>query len=249
MKIVGIIQARMGSSRLPGKVLMPILGKPMLGHVMERLGRCSTITEVVIATTTDPRDRVLCEFAEKNGYLCGVGPEEDVLGRYYKVAKKRGADVVLRLTSDCPLIDPGTTDAVVRRHLAAGNNDMTSNVFTRTYPRGLDTEALSMECLERVNREALDPVYREHVTNFIHDHPEQFKIESIEEPEDHSRHRWCVDTEEDLELVRRIYEGLYPGNAAFGWRDVLRFVESRPGLETVNAHVRQSKIFKRKTRA
>jgi spore coat polysaccharide biosynthesis protein SpsF len=221
----------------------------MLQHIVERLERCSTIDEIVIATSTGPGDRVLCDFAVRQGYLFGVGSEEDVLGRYHKVAREREADVVLRLTGDCPLIDPETTDAVVRRHLAAGSNDMTSNVFTRTFPRGLDTEALSMECLDRLNREALDAIYREHVTNYIHDHPEKFKIENVCEPVDRSDLRWCVDTEDDLELVRRVYEGLYPGNEFFGMKDALRFVESHPELKTLNAHVRQAKIFRLKTRA
>jgi len=249
MKVVGIVQTRMGSSRLPGKVLKPVLNVPILERTMERLLRVKKLDEVVIATTEDPRDEVICDFAKEKGYLWGRGSEEDVLGRYYKVAKERNADHVVRLTSDCPLIDPELTDLVISRHLASSGNDMTSNVFTRTYPRGFDTEVLSMACLERLEREAQDSIYREHVTNFIHDFPEKFQIENVSQEKDWTYLRLCVDTEEDLELITQVYKELLPSNSRFGYREIYDLFLRLPELQKINAETEQSKIFHLKNRA
>lgn len=245
-KVVGIIQTRMGSSRLPGKVLKPILNVPLLKHMMARLARCRALDEVVIATTEEPQDQVIIDFARENDYLYGIGPEEDVLGRYHKVALERKADHVVRLTSDCPLIDPEVTDRVVELHLQSEKNDLTSNVFFRSYPRGLDTEILTLPCLERVLSETDDPLYREHVTNYIHDFPEKFVVENVAMDEDLSHLRWTVDTEKDLEFVRRVYEVLYPKNPHFGYRDVLSYLNENPECMAINAEVPQTKIFRRK---
>jgi len=249
VKVVGIVQTRMGSSRLPGKVLKPVLGISILEHAIERLLRSKKLDEVVIATTEDPRDQVICDFAESKGYLWGRGSEEDVLGRYYKIAKERNADHVVRLTSDCPLIDPELTDLVISRHLASDNNDMTSNVFTRTYPRGFDTEVLSMECFERLEGEAKDSIYREHVTNFIHDFPEKFQIENVSQEIDWTHVRLCVDTEEDLELITQVYEELFTSNPRFGHREIYELFNRKPELQKINAEIEQSKIFHLKNRA
>jgi len=249
LKVVAIIQTRMGSSRLPGKVLKPILGVPMLERVMSRIQCCRTLDEFVIATTEQPKDDVICDFAEKKGYLWGRGSEEDVLGRYYKVAKERNADHVVRLTSDCPLIDPDITDLVINRHLNSKNNDLTSNVFTRTFPRGFDTEVLSIECFERLEREAKDLIYREHVTNFIHDFPEKFQIENVSQERDWTHLRLCVDTEEDLTLITKIYEELFPSNPRFGHREIYDLFNRKPELQKINAGIEQAKIFNVKNRA
>lgn len=247
MKAVGIIQARMGSHRLPGKVLKPIVGVPMLKHMMMRLDRCQSLDEVVIATTDQPQDQVLCDFAETNGYLVGKGSESDVLGRYYKVAKERKADVVIRLTADCPLIDSEVTDRVVKRHLDSKTNDITSNVLQLSYPNGFDTEALSFSCLERVHQGTQDPLYREHVTNYIHDYPEKFIMENVRSDEDRSYLRLCVDTDEDFDLIRCIYEALYPQNSNFGHREIYAFLDKNPELLKMNSKVQQTKILKRQT--
>jgi len=247
LKVVGIVQARMGSSRLPGKVMKPIVGVPMLGRVMERLSRCTMLGEIVIAIPDHPRDRVICDFAKKKGYLWGIGPEEDVLGRYYKVAKQRKADAVVRLTADCPLIDPKIVDRVVARHLSLKKRiDMTSNVLKRTFPRGMGAEVLSMDCLERLQEETKDPLYREHVTNYIHDFPEKFRTESIKNFSDYSHLRLCVDTDADLKLVRRIYHALYASNPNFGVEEIYKLFERESELHEINASVRQANIFRRK---
>lgn len=249
MKVVGVVQARMGSSRLPGKIMRQVLGVPLLEWCMERLRRCKTLDEVVIATTRHPRDETICDFARVKKYLFTRGSEEDVLGRYYAAALERNADVVIRLTSDCPLIDPEITDRVIRRHLESKVNDVTSNVYTRTFPRGFDTEALSIRCLKTIHDIALDPIYREHVTNYIHDFPEKFRIENIENNRDRSDLRLCVDTAEDLALVEKVYEELYPLNHHFGHREIYELFERRPELRNINAHIQQAKIFRRKNRA
>lgn len=249
MKIVGIVQTRMGSSRLPGKVLKPVLGTPVLEWCMERLLRCKNIAEVVIATTEHPRDEAICDFAKQKGYLYSRGSEQDVLERYWKAANERDAEAIVRLTSDCPLIDPEITDRVVARHLESPENDLTSNVFTRTFPRGFDTEVLSMGCLDRIHRDVHEPIYREHVTNYIHDYPEKFRIAEIRNPEDLSYLRLCVDTEEDLALIRKVFEELFPLNAHFGYREIYELFGRKPELRQINAQIQQAKIFKRKNRA
>ncbi len=248
MKTVAIIQARMGSTRLPGKVLKPILGIPSLEHMMKRVARCKTLDEAVIATTTQPKDDVLCEFAKDKGFLFGRGSEQDVLDRYYEIAKETKAEVVVRMTSDCPLIDPEVSDRVIKRHLDAKTNDMTSNAFRKlTFPNGFDIEVLSFACLERIHKATQDPLYREHVTNFIHDYPENFVIESVEGEEDHSDLRLCVDTDEDFRLVTLIYEALYPKNPDFGYVEIYELFKKQPELKDINAEVRQTKILKRQT--
>lgn len=249
MKVVGVVQTRMGSSRLPGKVLMPVMGIPVLEWCMERLLCCKLIQEVVIATTEHPRDEVICDFAKRKGYLYSRGSEEDVLGRYWKAATERGAEAVVRLTSDCPLIDPEITDRVVSRYLESPDSDLTSNVFTRTFPRGFDTEVLSMDCLDRIHKEVREPIYREHVTNYIHDFPEKFRIAEIRNTEDLSCLRLCVDTDDDLALIRKVFEELFPLNPHFGHREIYELFRRKPELQKINAQIQQAKIFKRKNRA
>lgn len=249
MKVVAVVQTRMGSSRFPGKVMQPILGLPMIERMMLRLSRCQKLNEIVIATTLSDQDQTIFDFAEQKGYLIFRGSEEDVLGRYYHAAWERKADAVVRLTSDCPLIDPEITDTVVARHLASCDNDLTSNVFTRTFPRGFDTEVLSFSCLKRIHEATRDPLYREHVTNYIHDFPERFRIENVNGEEDFSHLRLCVDTEADLKLINAVYEKLLPVNPNFGAKEIYTLFRAHPKLGDVNAHIQQTKIFRHKNRA
>ncbi len=245
MKAVGIIQARMGSTRLPGKVLKTILGVPMLQLMMERLAQCKELDEVVIATSVLPQDDCIYEFAKKRGYLVGRGSENDVLGRYYQVAKERKADIIARMTGDCPLIDPEITDSVVKRQrLSRNKNDLTSNVLLRTYPRGFDTEVMSFACLERVIGETEDPLYREHVTNYMYDFPAKFVMESVTQADDDSDLRLTVDTEADFELVKLVFEALHPANPRFRFKDIKLFLDENPALKTMNAYIKQTKIFR-----
>lgn len=240
MKTVAVIQARMGSTRLPGKVLMPLLGAPMLTRVVERTRRAMTVDEVVVATTTHPADDVIAAIGGEHAWPVVRGSEMDLLDRYVAAARAHDADVIVRITSDCPLVDPELVDAVVRR-LAADAADYASDTLPpRTVALGLDVEAMTRATLERADAEDQDPTWREHVTPYIYRHPERFRLTGVALPEDLSGYRWCVDTADDLEVVRRIYEAL--GTDRFGWRDVLEVVRANPDWALLNAHVQQRTV-------
>ena len=238
MKRVLILQARMTSTRLPGKVLMDVAGRPMLAQQLRRLTRCRNIDEIVVATTVNSTDDVVAEVARAEGARCFRGSEHDVLQRYVGAAEDADADVIVRVTADCPLIDPAETDRVVESLVAAPDGcDYASNVVRRTYPKGLDTEAMFMDTLRRVHRLAQSTVNREHVTSYIVENPDRFLIKSVEDFENNSNLRWTVDWPEDLELVRRIYD-LVELNAAYRpYRNVLASVRANPELMALNAHL------------
>jgi len=241
MKVVGIVQARMGSSRLPGKVLRPLAGEPMLARVVSRLSRAGSIDEVVVATSDHFRERPIVELCRARHWSFFRGSEHDVLDRHYCAAIAHKADVVVRVTSDCPLIDPEIVDAVVSALLANPASDAASNVIPhRTFPRGLDAEAVRVTALERAWREDTNPAWREHVTQYIHRRPELFRITSVTNGEDLSELRWTVDTTEDLELLRRIY-GHFPDDR-FAWRDVLSLLERHPDWLELNRHIEQKRV-------
>jgi spore coat polysaccharide biosynthesis protein SpsF len=240
MKIVAIVQARMGSSRLPRKVLKDLGGATVLDRVLNRLGRSRLIQESVVATTIEPADDAIVEHCERTGRKVFRGSEQDVLDRYYQAAKYVNADVVVRITSDCPVIDPEVTDGTIRAFLDR-HSDYASNVLVRTYPRGLDTEVMTVQALERAWRESNKPHQREHVTPYIYENPSEFKLHGIENDTDCSRHRWTVDTPEDLELLRAIYER-FGGRDDFGWREVLKLVESDPSLAEINRNIVQKAV-------
>lgn len=243
-KTVAIVQARMGSSRLPGKVLMDVEGRTVLAHCLGRVQRIPGVDQVVVATTRSPRDDAVMAAAERLG--CGVfrGNEDDVLSRYLGAAERFEADIVVRITSDCPLIDPQVSGRVVSGLLQSLDSDQPAdycaNALTRTYPRGLDTEALTLAALERAGRNAKPGREREHVTLHIYEHPQDFRILSVKGEVDHSRHRWTVDTDDDLRLVREIFARL-GGDRLFGLEEVLSLLEREPALAAINAHVEQKK--------
>jgi len=239
--IVTIVQARMGSTRLPGKVFKEIAGKPMLWHVFDRLSRCDTVCKRVLATTTAKKDDVLQEFAERQNVHFFRGSEEDVLSRYYEAAKEFNAQHVVRLTSDCPLIDPKIVDTVISEHLES-KADYTSNcTIKRTFPRGLDTEVFTFNALERAFKEAKEPPQREHVTPYIWENSEKFKLHSVEALPALRRPdlRLTVDTKEDLELVREIYSRLYKPGEIFSAGEVVSLLDEHPELVEINSDVRQ----------
>jgi spore coat polysaccharide biosynthesis protein SpsF len=237
MRITAIIQARMGSSRLPGKVLHDVEGHTMLARVCRRTARATLVNELVVATTTAYRDDAIAGECRKLGVACFRGSEDDVLERYRAAAEAHGADAVVRITADCPLIDAELIDDVVRAVLRHWP-DYAANVLCRTYPRGLDVEMATRTALERAAREATEPYQRIHVMPYFYQHPERFRLRSITGDEDQSTHRWTVDSPEDLELVRKIYRRLGGGDA-FSWREVLRLVEREPALVALNQNVRQ----------
>ena len=237
MRIVAIIQARMGSTRLPGKTLEKIAGMTMLERVVRRTAASRLISEVTVATTVSPHDDVIYDASSGIGCRCFRGSEQDVLDRYLRAADEFESEIVVRITSDCPLIDAAVVDRVITAFLDEAP-DYASNTLERTYPRGLDTEVLSRAALERAWREADQPYQREHVTPFIWQQPSLFRLLSVTDIEDHSRHRWTVDTIDDLRFVRSIYER-WPNREEPGWRDVLHMVDSDPVLASINAHVSQ----------
>lgn len=218
--IVAILQARMTSSRLPGKVMRPILGMPMIGRQVERLNRCDSLDRLVVATSKDPSDDVLAAYCEGLGVRVFRGSLDDVLGRFAGAAVANGAAHVVRLTADCPLADPQVIDACVWRHIETGA-DYTSNTLERSYPDGLDVEVMTIDALRTMHREAKDPYEREHVTPFLYRHPERFRIAQLAQAATLSDRRWTVDTAEDFEFVSRVYYMLYPTNPRFEQADIL----------------------------
>jgi spore coat polysaccharide biosynthesis protein SpsF len=240
-RIVVIIQARMSSTRLPGKVLKDIAGKPMLAWVVERARRAHTVSEVVIATTVEPSDDPIVSFCAQMGYACTRGSLEDVLDRYYQAARAYHADVVVRVTADCPLIDPAEIDHVVREYQRSGVDFAANRLpppFGRTYPIGLDTEVCSFAALERAWREAKEPYQREHVMPYLYEQPGRFKVLRVDHDPDYGDLRWTVDTPQDLDLVRAIFERM-AGRVDFGWLDVLELFQREPELARLNAGVGQ----------
>ena len=236
MKVVAIIQARMGSTRLPGKVLLDLSGKTVLARVIERLRRAKSVDELLVATTDRPEDDAIVEACNRLSVASFRGQENDVLDRYHQAALSVDADVIVRITSDCPLIDPELVDQTVRTFTSEAA-DYASNCLDRRYPRGLDTEVIRAQALARAWREARQPYEREHVTPYLPEHSAQFKLASLIADADYSHHRWTVDTPEDLELVRAIYQRLGPGE--FLWRDVLTLLDREPVLVELNRGVPQ----------
>ena len=238
-RTVAIIQARLGSTRLPGKVLQDLAGEPMLARVVERLGRARTLDDIWIATTTEPRDDALVELCLRRGWPCARGSESDVLDRYVRAARESRAERVVRITSDCPLIDAAIVDRVV--DALGPTSAYSSNLFpVRTFPRGLDTEAFTVAALETAGSEATAHPDREHVTPYIWRQPDRFPQASVSAESDHSHERWTVDTPEDYQLVQKIYAHF--GDAAFGWQDVLRLLDTHPSWRALNAGVQQRAI-------
>ena len=224
MKVVAIIQARFGSTRLPGKVLTDMAGQPMLGRVIDRILQAHSLHEIIVATSVRPENDAICDYVESLGIKAFQGSEEDVLDRYYRCANLYRADHIVRITGDCPLLDPVLLDNVVKQHLLLGA-DYTSNIFPeRTYPRGLDVEVFTFRTLEHMWMVARSDYDQEHVTPFIHKHPGLFFIHNITNPNDYSKLQWSVDTPEDFDFVERVYRHFYL-TSKFSWEDVLLYEE------------------------
>ena len=241
MKVVGILQARMGSTRLPGKVLLPAAGKSLIRHMLDRVKRSSTIDELWLVTSNDGANDPLANEVEKAGVAVFRGSEDDVLSRYAAVVERTAADWVVRLTGDCPLHDPALIDAVVNYATAYDSEfDYVCNSLQPTYPDGLDVEVFTSAALVRANKEANSALQREHVTPFIHryhDGPGPFRVGHFIGPADFSHLRWTVDEQADYEVVKEIFEALYPINPVFGWMDILALTTRRPELIIKNSHI------------
>ncbi|HEV7556649.1 MAG TPA: glycosyltransferase family protein [Kofleriaceae bacterium] len=236
MNTVAIVQARMGSTRLRGKVLADLAGDSMLARVIARLRKARTIDEIVVATTSQPDDdRVVAEATR-----CGIGSyrgsEHDVLERYLGAARAWRATTIVRVTSDCPLLDPSVVDRVVS---ALPGADYASNTHSRTFPRGLDVEALTIGALEKIGRLGTSQAAREHVTAFVMEKPHLFTIRQVASSTDDSDLRWTVDTGEDLALVRALYARLGLDSKILPYRDIVAEVRANPSLREINGHVAQ----------
>ncbi len=232
-RIVGIVQARLGSRRLPGKSLLDLAGKPLLQQVVERMRACRGIEDIVLATTGEPEDRPLLDLALALGADAYAGSVDDVLDRMYHAASLARAEVIVRITGDDPLKDPGVTDMIIDR-LLHGGWDYASNTIVPTFPEGVDIEVFTCEALGRAWREARLPSEREHVTPFIWKHPDRFRTLNVTHTVDLSGLRWTVDYPEDLAFVRAVYGELYRGSV-FGMDAVLALLERRPELARLNA--------------
>ncbi|RZM83060.1 cytidylyltransferase domain-containing protein [Leptolyngbya iicbica] len=242
MKTVIIVQARMTSTRLPGKVLLPVLGKPLLEYQIERLQRVTLADKVIIATTVNPTDQPIVDLCDRLGVAVYRGDEADVLSRYYEAARTYGADVIVRVTSDCPLIDPQIIDTVIQHYFdQQPAADYAANTLRRSLPRGMDTEVFSMSALTAAHQEATAQPDREHVTPFIHQQPERFAMTTVSYDDDQSQHRWTVDTPEDFALIQKILVALYPHCPKFTLADCLNLLEQNPEWRLINAHVEQKK--------
>jgi spore coat polysaccharide biosynthesis protein SpsF len=257
MHTVAIIQGRMGSSRLPGKVLLDIAGKPMIQHVIERTRLAHLLDTVIVATTRDRSDDPVAQFCAKQGVPCDRGSAHDVLDRYYQAAKARQAQIVVRITADCPLIDPVVIDETVG--LMSPDTDFACNrlppPFSRTFPIGLDVEVCTFVALERAWRESTETFHREHVMPYLYQHvrlakssdearlvergrsSRGFNIALLNHDPDYGAQRWTVDTPEDLNFIREIFARLR-ANTQFTWYDVLHIIQNEPHLAQINAAVR-----------
>jgi spore coat polysaccharide biosynthesis protein SpsF len=243
LRVVLIVQARMGSTRLPAKVLKEVLEKPLLAYQIERLCQVKNAAQVMIATTTNLEDQAIVEFCRQAHVPLYRGSEDDVLDRYYQAAKALDADVVVRISGDCPLIDPAVVDFVINFYISHyPTYDYVSNTLERTYPRGMDVEVFSFKALEKAVQEACKKEEREHVTPYLYEHPELFNLGSVVRGPDVSQYRWTVDTDEDFDLISLILKALYPISPQFNMQDVFNLLKAHPEWSLINAGVQQKPV-------
>lgn len=248
MKIAAVVQARSRSTRLPGKVFKELpfaSGVTVLEQVLRRLKKVSQLDKIVVATTTSTEDNNIISVAERQAVQWFRGSEEDVLARYYLASKENGLDIVVRITADCPCIDPEVVGSVIERHIST-KADFTSNVLNRTFPHGLDTEVINFDALEKAHFQAGQAFEREHVCPYIYKtNPQMFKISSVEAPAPMSAPdiRVTLDTEDDYTLLCAVFDCLYPKNEFFGAEDIVRLFREKPWLKAINEKVTQKRLF------
>lgn len=239
--IVTVIQARAGSTRLPNKVMRPLVGKPLLARMVERVAAARLVGTIVVATTTDAADDPLVELCNEEGFNCYRGDAADLLDRHYQAGRQWHATTVIKIPSDCPLIDPDIIDRVISYFLDhLGEFDYVSNLHPATYPDGNDVEIMTMPALEIAWREATRPLQREHTTPYLWENPARFRIGNVtwESGLDYSMtHRWTIDYEEDYLFILAVYEALYPDNPRFSLGDVLTYLEAHPEVGAINSHL------------
>jgi spore coat polysaccharide biosynthesis protein SpsF len=235
--IYAIIQARMGSTRLPGKVMLDLCGSPVIEHVINRLNKSNLIDEIIIATSTDSNNQPLIDFCINKGVSFFVGSEDDVLDRYYQTAIDNNVedeDILIRITSDCPLIDPFVVDKVIQEHISS-DNDYTTNVLDCTYPDGLDCEVFNFSTLKDTWLNANLSSQREHVTLYIRDNPDKFKLGNVKNDVDLSDFRWTLDEKEDFVFIEEVYNNLFDKNSFFTMEDIVELLNEKPELLKINS--------------
>ncbi|MBI9014620.1 MAG: glycosyltransferase family protein [Clostridiales bacterium] len=244
MKVTAIIQARVGSTRLPGKVLKELKGHTVLYHVIERVSQSTLIDDIIIATTLNENDDAIEQEAQKCGVKVFRGSEDDVLSRFYLAAENNKSDVVVRITSDCPLIDPNVLDDIINSFIKNDNIEIATNAGAdlklRTFPRGLDVEVFSCKVLKDAYLNAKEQYQREHVTPYIYENSQNIyhHLNNV----NYSNYRWTVDTEEDFSLVEEIYHRLYSGKHDFFLKEIVNILRKEPKLCDINAHIEQKKL-------
>jgi spore coat polysaccharide biosynthesis protein SpsF len=251
--IVAIVQARLASTRLPGKLLMDLSGKPLLSRVLERVRAAGTIGRIVVATTTAPADEPLRSFLKDQGIELTTGSEEDVLDRFYQAARHVQAQIIVRITPDDPFKDPEIIDRAVAMLLKDPALDYVSNTscdgsVKATFPEGLDIEAFTMSCLERLWKSAAKPSEREHVTPYLFAHRDEFRSASFGNPEDISHLRWTIDYPQDFEMARQVYARLLKDKPIFLMNDILELLRREPSLASLNAGIKRNEGYERSRR-
>lgn len=245
--IFAIVQVRMSSSRLPGKALYPLLGKPMLIRQLERLHYSDGIDDIIVATSIDRSDDCIEQWVEQEGFYCFRGSLNDVLDRYYTAASQYKAEHIVRITADCPLLDAQLLDNMLVDYFES-NVDYLSNVSSPTFPDGLDVEIFSFNALERAWKQATLLSEREHVTSFIRDRKNNFSVKNFSNHEDLSHMRWTVDYPEDYHFVKQVYERCYPYNAEFTMNNVLQELKKDPNLQQINSNYQRNEGYKKSLR-
>ena len=241
--VIIIVQARMSSTRFPGKVLKEVLDKSLLSYQLDRLKLVRNVTEVVVATTTNKADDAILQFCKEERVPIFRGSEDNVLERFYLTAKAFDADLIIRISGDCPLIDPSIVDDIIYHYINNfPNYDYVSNTLDRSFPRGMDTEVFSMQALSEVYQNAQTDAEKEHVTPYIYQHPELFKLGNFSHSWDFSNYRLTVDTEEDFELIKKILENLYPDHQDFSLDDIITLLKTHPEWVEINSHIQQKNV-------
>jgi spore coat polysaccharide biosynthesis protein SpsF len=241
--IIATIEARMSSTRLPGKVLLPAAGKPLLEHLVERLRRVRHLDGIVIATTVKGIDDPIVRLASKLDVGYFRGSEDDVLGRVLGAARTFCADVIVEITSDCPLIDPEVVESCIDGYFAK-NVDYASNFLQETYPRGMATQVFATRVLDEVNQLTQDPVDREHVSLYIYSHSDKYRLTNVMAPRNLARPelRLTLDTLEDYDVIKAVLEALYPVKADFGLSDIISFLDLHPEIAAINVKAKQKLV-------
>jgi spore coat polysaccharide biosynthesis protein SpsF len=241
--VIAIVQARLSSTRLKGKVLKPILGRPLLWYVVSRLQRAAKVHKVLVATSIDASDDALAEWCAQEGIGCYRGNLDDVLERFASAADQELGNIIVRICGDCPLIDPAIVDKAIEEFCTPlGVYDYMSNTLERTYPRGMDVEVFSIEALNIAAHKAQLQPEREHVTPYLYLHPERFRLGAFKQDIDQSHLRLTVDTERDLQLITLLLEELLPRNPHFDLQDIIECLQKHPDWQKINAEVQQKEL-------